>query len=646
MRVLPFIFLMFLFANVTNTFIAGQSSGSIDENFGNNGEVYKEFDTNNPLETGLSMALQPDGKILVGMQKGYSQNEFKGAKIVRFNSDGSIDENFGNKGEVYKEFDTNNPLETGLSMALQPDGKILVGMQKGYSQNEFKGAKIVRFNSDGSIDENFGNKGEVYKEFDTNNPLETGLSMALQPDGKILVGMQMGYSQNEFKGAKIVRFNSDGSIDENFGNNGEVYKEFDTNNPLETGLSMALQPDGKILVGMQMGYSQNEFKGAKIVRFNSDGSIDENFGNNGEVYKEFDTNNPLETGLSMALQPDGKILVGMQMGYSQNEFKGAKIVRFNSDGSIDENFGNNGEVYKEFDTNNPLETGLSMALQPDGKILVGMQKGYSQNEFKGAKIVCFNSDGSIDENFGNNGEVYKEFDTNNPLETGLSMALQPDGKILVGMQKGYSQNQIKAAKIVRLFLDQVNYNLSITMTGNGNGLVKVNSNDQTLPYQGSFNAGVSVELEAISVYNSEFTSWGGKLAGSNNPETITMNEDKNISANFELITSINVLRCIETRQNYSFQSHPNPFSQSTQLYFSLITPSKVSILVYNQFGNIVYRLIDALDMNIGTFKIDWTGINNNGYSLPSGIYFAKISIMPYENSVQYFSQIIKLLIIR
>lgn len=84
MREIRVILFITLFTTAHYVFVVGQSPGSIDESFGDNGEVYKTFDTDNPLETGLSLAPQSDGKILVGMQKGYSQNQTKAAKIVRF----------------------------------------------------------------------------------------------------------------------------------------------------------------------------------------------------------------------------------------------------------------------------------------------------------------------------------------------------------------------------------------------------------------------------------------------------------------------------------------------------------------------------------------------------------------------------------
>lgn len=166
-------------------------------------------------------------------------------------------------------------------------------------------------------------------------------SIALQPDGKILAGGDFT-TFNDTTQNRLVRLNSDGALDASF----DLGTGFDSQVR-----SITLQPDGKILVGGFFtafnGTTQN-----RIARLNSDGTLDTSFnigtGFNGPVH-------------SIALQPDGKILAGggftSYNGQTQN-----KLVRLNSDGTLD--------------TSLDLGTGfsygvISIALQPDGKILVG-----------------------------------------------------------------------------------------------------------------------------------------------------------------------------------------------------------------------------------------------------------------------------------
>jgi hypothetical protein len=64
---------------------------------------------------------------------------------------------------------------------------------------------------------------------------------------------------------------------------------------------------------------------------------------------------------TIAVQPDGKILVGGDFEFADNQVY-SKIARFNPDGTLDPSF----RIGKGFDR--PVHT---IALQPDGKILVG-----------------------------------------------------------------------------------------------------------------------------------------------------------------------------------------------------------------------------------------------------------------------------------
>ena len=68
----------------------------------------------------------------------------------------------------------------GYSLAIQPDGKILLG---GYCSYDFC---IARFNSDGTLDTSFGTGGKVIQPIGSGN--DWGQSLAIQPDGKILLG--------------------------------------------------------------------------------------------------------------------------------------------------------------------------------------------------------------------------------------------------------------------------------------------------------------------------------------------------------------------------------------------------------------------------------------------------------------------------
>jgi uncharacterized delta-60 repeat protein len=339
------------------------SDGSLDTSFnpgtGTNDTVY-------------TIALQPDGKILIGGQftfyNGASTN-----RIARLNADGSLDTSF-NSGTGANS--------TVWTIALQPDGKILLG---GYftSYNGTPVNYIFRVNTDGSLDTSFnpgtGASSQVW-------------TIALQADGKILIGGNFT-SYNGTSSHFIARLNADGSLDTSF-NPGTG-----ASNPVDT---ITFQSDGKILIGGYFTYYNGSWRN-NIARLNADGSPDTSFnpstGPSGPVH-------------TLAIQPNGKIVIGGDFG-SYNGTSRGNIARLNTDGSLDATF-NPGAGASHIV--------LTTALQSDGKILIGGQF-VTFNGTQRSGIARLNADGSLDTSFSN------IWGANNAVWT---TALQPDGKILIG----------------------------------------------------------------------------------------------------------------------------------------------------------------------------------------------------------------------
>lgn len=175
---------------------------------------------------------------------------------------------------------------------------------------------------------------------------------ALQPDGKIVV---VGQTELSFAGQNygylIARFNSDGSLDQTFGSNGQVRIDRTINDPRRDGLSsVAVQTDGKILAA---GQRAGEF--GEILRLDSNGAIDATFGNAGYAAFETLNFNRIE---SLVLTAGGKILAFGSTASNNS----ATIFRLNPNGGADFSFGQNGFVQ----TNQQL---FRLKLQPDEKIL-------------------------------------------------------------------------------------------------------------------------------------------------------------------------------------------------------------------------------------------------------------------------------------
>ncbi|KAA6439414.1 T9SS type A sorting domain-containing protein [Dyadobacter flavalbus] len=399
-------------------------SGTLDPTFGQNGKVITNIDQTRNIAT--SMLIQPDGKIVVG---GYCTPVDYNAyfTLVRYNTDGTLDNSFGNAGIVRPPVGINEDIP--YSIVLQSDGKIIAA---GYSWN---GANydfaMVRYNSNGSRDLGFGTGGVVTTDF--NNTNEKANKVLLQPDGKIIM---CGISDISFDvNVAFARYLPNGTLDNTFGSSGKVSFNIGESGSWQSIRSAELQNDGKILAtGFTEVYIDKETGNYDyrfvLLRLNSNGDLDNGFGNSGIVQTLVKKH---DIGLSLAVQADNKILLLGQANPWYNGFDDFALVRYNSDGSIDNTFGNNGIVLTTFDNTDDIPA--SMVLQSDQKILAFGFTARNNGTTLDFALARYNTDGTLDNTFGIGGKVMTDFGGN--WDFGTSMALQKNGKIVVA---GYTKN--------------------------------------------------------------------------------------------------------------------------------------------------------------------------------------------------------------
>lgn len=345
--------------------VCAQAAGGLDPAFG-------AADADSQV---ASVAVQPDGKILLGGRFA-KINDTPRNYLARLSADGSLDADFTASAD--------GPV---LVVAAQPNGQVLLG---GYF-TQVSGvacAGVARLNADGSVDPGFAASTDGVVE-----------CVALQPDGKILLGGLFTQVNGAMR-RNVVRLNADGSLDPGF--SADVNPPPDPNVSSAEVLSLAVQPDGRILLGGLFTRVAGAAHGG-VVRLYADGSVDAGF----KASARSDV-------LNVVVQPDGKILLGGYF-YQVNGAVRPNLARLNADGSLDAGFTTvtSGDV-------------VSIVLQADGKILLG--GGFAQvNDVRLNNLARLNADGSVDAGFAASatlrGGVYGEV---------YSVALQPDGKVVVG----------------------------------------------------------------------------------------------------------------------------------------------------------------------------------------------------------------------
>lgn len=398
--------------------------GSLDPEFGTNGKVITAI--GNFDDEARAIALQADGKIVVA---GHSlQGNYYDFATVRYLRDGKLDPGFGNGGFVLTDLGDN--IDKATAIAIQTDGKILLA---GHSYQDSRDVvAVVRYHADGQLDNSFNQTGKLLIPVSTTGSYCTAI--ALQSDGKIVL---TGGTQNNGQfDLLVIRINTNGTLDSGFDTDGiRIY-------PVTSFLSdfantMLIQPDQKIVVA---GYTNGGNNADMLlVRFLPDGQLDLGFGSNGKVQQAI-TGTHSETASSIVQQPDGKLVVA---GNTTNTFFDDVLVRFHSDGTLDNTFGNNGISVTDHGIQSDFGFPVSMALQSDGRLVTaGYRTSGNQLYFS---VVRYRSDGTLDFGFGSDGRVTTEFEEGKD-QSAYALAIQPDGKIIAAGGSYKDQNRIALAR--------------------------------------------------------------------------------------------------------------------------------------------------------------------------------------------------------
>lgn len=385
-------------------------SGSLDTTFGNNGKVTLFSSTLADWLQANATAVQSDGKILVAgsvqspaFSTAYTTDFF----VARFNANGSPDTSFGSSGVVSVNFYGLTVLpperlseDFANAMVVQPDGKIVVaGFTAGSSLNgnrpEFA---LIRLNTDGSLDTTFDGDGRVTTSVGPNYAPNI-YSIALQPDGKIVVG---GTVNSDFAVARYDRY---GTLDTSFGVNGFRLINIDGGLSTDQARSVMIRSNGRIVLA---GGSDSDFA---VVRLDANGlNLDPDFGTGGIVVTSIRASDTL---LSAVQQSNGDIVAA---GCSDGDFA---LVRYDRNGFIDPTFNRGGVALTDISGN---DCARAVKVQSDGRILAAGNNG--NGDFA---LVRYEFDGRLDRTWGGGTVVTTDFGA---TDTANALAIQPDGKII------------------------------------------------------------------------------------------------------------------------------------------------------------------------------------------------------------------------
>lgn len=366
--------------------------GDLDPSFAGSGALASNLATESEA---LRVVVQDDGKLVVG---GIVVGDRFEVGVVRYLPDGAPDLEFGTGGVVRTIVGERVEFS---DLALQGDGRIVVAATS--DTNGASAFTLLRYDTDGTLDDGFGEGGVVQTTIGRSSTLE---AIAVQPDGAIVAA---GRARTDSRRAiAVARYERDGALDTSFGDDGTIL--IDDAGAAARADALALQTDGAIVVA---GSSATQSGGSRflLARLDAHGALDPSFGDGGLVHATPFVE-PFAEASAVGIQPDGRIVVAGVWGCR------VAIGRYTNGGDPDPQWGGNGF------TSLPVSCDFfrihDLAITPRGKVVLPGSFDFS--------IAQLTSTGSLDAGFGSEG---RGADSGLDGFASESVALQSDGRIVV-----------------------------------------------------------------------------------------------------------------------------------------------------------------------------------------------------------------------
>jgi uncharacterized delta-60 repeat protein len=385
------------------------SGGLLDPTFGTGGMVSLP---NSAVYQVRQTVVQADGEILaVGTSlrtKGLAQ-----VSVTRLNADGTLDQTFGTNGTVNLPVGNDSH---GYAVALEPDGKILVGAHVYVGKTNSDGEYAIgRLNQNGTLDTSFGNNKGWWLANPTSG-IEEITKLTVVPNGTSfnIYGGGDAYNASP-QGFAVVKLDANGHADATYGANGIAVQHLGTSQNMTLGF--AVTSTGEAF----------EIGGGYIMALNPLGQLNTNFNGMGYVPPVYAR--PL---YGIAVQGNEIVVTGQLVvpGVSSQGL----LARYTMTGTLDTTFGNGG-TYLTPSALAPTVVFNDLAIEADGSIaLVGSTSYKDANNITHPSLMVghLSADGVADTSFGTDGTGFVVCPELANYIGYLSIALDPSGNFVIG----------------------------------------------------------------------------------------------------------------------------------------------------------------------------------------------------------------------
>ena len=205
--------------------------GQLDASFGSGGKVLAAFGTYGSQIN--AVAIMSDGRIVVGGSESDIVFNVSEWTLARYNSNGTLDYNFGDGGVTISEMGYRDASIQSLRL-LDNGGILAAGTANG-------NLAVGRYKPTGYADSSFGQGGFVLT--DVAGGADAARSLAVEADGHVLAvgSAQIGSATD----LAIARYSADGALDSSFGVGGILRQSLGTSN--DQALAAGLDGSGRLL---------------------------------------------------------------------------------------------------------------------------------------------------------------------------------------------------------------------------------------------------------------------------------------------------------------------------------------------------------------------------------------------------------------
>lgn len=400
-------------------------AGELDESFAGAGQTQVYF-AGSTSSMALGVAIDAAGRLLIAAKVGTPGGSRFG--LARLLADGSADLAFGRQGSVISQFEPGFEAMAGKVLLLANGHILLAGLQ--YEDPHRTLPALALFDPQGKPVQSFGSNGRCVVRLPGNLaqgvrdtwlppgvPGAEACDVCVQDDGKILVLANHHFELADHVGV-LIRLNADGSLDDTFNGRGFVLVRHLLMNTWLS--SLLVQHDGRILVGGSINFPEEGL----LARYHSDGRLDDCFAVDG--FMSFMAQGRHAQVSQLVQYDDGDVRC---FGSSRDPMQ-CMALKIHGNGRPDIHC--NGGHPQLLEIGHSSCQWTAAQLLADGRVLtVGATIGGVEADFILARHL---PDGQLDRTFAN-GVGWVRTRLSRSPDTATSVAVQPDGNILVG---GYS----------------------------------------------------------------------------------------------------------------------------------------------------------------------------------------------------------------